>query len=307
MSTADLVPGVTQDTGAGHAHGEHGHDDHGHSPHLAHHFESYEQQFDAGKLGIWLFLVTEVLFFSGLFCAYIIFRVLQPEIFAFGHLFLNKELGAINTVVLLVSSLTMALAVRASQLGQQKLLVTMLAITIACAVTFMGIKYVEYSTKFQEGLFPGGMFKPTPAALLHAAHVLHEKHAAHHGPNLVTPAYDQTHEDPVPAAAAGHDAHGHDAHGEKDEDGFTAAERKLIDSVHVPNRAGIFFSIYFCLTGLHGIHIIAGVIAISWVLVRSIKGHFTPQYFGPVEYVGLYWHLVDLIWIYLFPLLYLVS
>lgn len=304
MSAADLVPAVAP-SGAGHAHDEHGHahddhDGHGHQPHLAHHFESYEQQFDAGKLGIWLFLVTEVLFFSGLFCAYVVFRVIYPEIFAFGHLFLNKQLGAINTVVLLVSSLTMALAVRSAQLGQRKLLIGMLIATIACAFVFMGIKYVEYTTKFQEGLFPGTAFKPTDEALLHAAHLMHGAHGvAGHG--------EAAHAEESHGEAGHGDGHAADA---KDEHGFTAADRALIETTrkNMPQNPnpGLFFSIYFCLTGLHGIHIIGGIAAISWILYRSIQGHFTPLYFGPVEYVGLYWHLVDLIWIYLFPLLYLI-
>lgn len=304
MSTADVVSPVTA-PGEHHAHSGDGHDHgHGHQPHLAHHFESYEQQFDAGKLGIWLFLVTEVLFFSGLFCAYVVFRVLYPELFAFGHLFLNKELGAINTVVLLVSSLTMALAVRAAQLGQRQVLISMLVVTIACAFVFMGIKYVEYTTKFREGLFPARYFAPTPEALLHAAHMIHD--AQSHGA-AGHAAGDGAHDEHAADTSHGHDAQAGDhSHEEVNKNGLTAAEQAMVDSVKVPPNAGLFFSIYYCLTGLHGIHIIAGIAAISWILVRSIKGHFTPLYFGPVEYVGLYWHLVDLIWIYLFPLLYLI-
>lgn len=237
---------------------------HDHPSFVAHHFESAEQQFDSGKLGIWLFLVTEIMFFSGLFCAYAIFRSNHPEIFVFAHKFLNVDLGAINTVVLLVSSLTMALAVRASQLGQQRVLIINLLLTLACAFGFLGIKYIEYKHKWEAGLLWARDFKPDPAHL---------------------------HDD-------------HDSHGAEDAAHSSGHEASPLDGM--PRNAGIFFSIYFCLTGLHGIHILAGMGAIIWILVRSIRGDFSPEYYGPVDFVGLYWHLVDLIWIYLFPLLYLI-
>src|SRR6478735_4416864 len=139
------------------AHGAHGHD----GPHLAHHFDTYQQQFDAGKLGIWLFLLTEVLFFSGLFCAYTVYRGMHPEVFVYAHYFLNTTMGAINTCVLLISSLTAAWAVRNAQLAQRKLLVLNILITIACACTFMVVKFFEYEHKFHDGLLPGPAFHPT--------------------------------------------------------------------------------------------------------------------------------------------------
>src|ERR1035437_1212456 len=132
-----------------------------HPKFLAHHFDTPQQQFDAGKLGVWLFLTTEILLFSGLFCAYSVYRALHPEIFEFAHQWLNKWLGALNTIVLIFSSFTMAWAVRASQTGQRKLCVTLLAITIACGAAFMCVKYVEYKTKFEEKLFPGQYYNPS--------------------------------------------------------------------------------------------------------------------------------------------------
>src|SRR4029079_17403216 len=145
----------------GHAHPEgsahveadtgHGHGDahaHGDGPHLAHHFDSYQQQFDAGKLGIWLFLLTEVLFFSGLFCAYTVYRGMHPEVFVYAHYFLDTKLGALSTCVLLISSLTAAWAVRNAQLAEKKMLMLNIVITIACACTFMCVKYVEYAHKY---------------------------------------------------------------------------------------------------------------------------------------------------------------
>ena len=228
---------------------------HEHSPHLQHHFDTPEQQFDAGKLGIWLFLATEILLFGGLFCAYAIYRANHPEIFLYAHQFLDKVLGGTNTVILLCSSLTMAWAVRASQLGQRKLLIVLLSLTLLGGFGFMGIKYVEYKAKWEHGLLPGTHFAP------------HEESTGGpgHGPGE-TP-----------------------EHGKR------------------PSNVQIFFGIYFLMTGLHGIHVLAGMGAITWILVRSVKGHFGPEYFTPVDFVGLYWHLVDLIWIFLFPLLYLIS
>jgi cytochrome c oxidase subunit 3 len=212
-----------------------------HSPFRAHHFETAEQQFAAAKLGMWLFLVTEILFFGGLFVAYAVFRTLHPEVFVNSAALLDTKLGAINTVILLLSSLTMAWAVRCSQLGQQRGLVICLSLTIAAAVLFLGIKGVEYSHKFHEG-------------------------------HLWASQYGD-------ASEAG----------------------------GVIDRAGTFFSVYFAMTGLHAIHIIAGICAIGWLLRRSLRGDFGPQYYTPVDVVGLYWHLVDLVWIFLFPLLYLVG
>ncbi|RMF93367.1 MAG: cytochrome c oxidase subunit 3 family protein [Planctomycetota bacterium] len=241
-----------------------------HPAFLAHHFETPRQQFEAGKLGTWIFLISEILFFSGLFCAYTVYRSNHPEIFIYAHQFLDKNLGALNTVVLIFSSFTMALAVRYAQLGKQKALVACLAITLACAFVFLGVKYVEYQQKWKHGLLWASRYHPT----VHAG----EGHEAS----------PDTAEDHVTPPAA-------------DE----ATEPEMSDA-EGPRNAGIFFSIYFVMTGLHGLHVLGGMGAITWLLVRASKGVFGPEYFGPVDYVGLYWHLVDLIWIFLFPLLYLI-
>ena len=208
----------------------------------AHHFETAEQQYAASKLGMWLFLVTEVLFFGGLFVAYAVFRTLHPEVFKNSAQLLDTRLGAINTVILLFSSLTMAWAVRCSQLGQQRGLVICLSLSIFAAIVFLGIKGIEYSHKWREG------------------HLWASQYSS----------------------------------------GDTASNGGF-------DRAGTFFSIYFAMTGLHAIHIVAGIGAIGWVLKRSLRGDFGPNYFTPVDTVGLYWHLVDLVWIFLFPLLYLIG
>lgn len=301
----------------------HGHDGHDHK-FLAHHFDSYQHQFDAAKLGIWLFLITEVLFFSGLFCLYTIYRVNHPEIFKVGHLFLDKQLGALNTIVLLFSSLTMAWAVRCAQLGQRKGLILCLSLTLACAGAFLVVKYFEYTAKFSHGIYPARYFKTEEAAHYLAQHEhAHEKKsqealshgavASPHGEAEVHGAVE--HADGSKTPASHNDSHTpvETPHRDTEAKSDSVAPPKADDhaaAAHdptLPKRIGIFFSIYFCLTGLHGIHILGGMAAISWVLWRAIRGDFTPQYYGPVDFVGLYWHLVDLIWIYLFPLLYLIQ
>ena len=207
---------------------------------------------------MWIFLLTEVLLFSGVFCAYAVYRANHPEIFEWAHRFLDKTLGAINTMVLITSSFTMAWAVRAAQKNQKRLCTVLLGLTLLGGCGFLGIKFVEYRSKWEEGLMVARWFKPTPEALKSIAKLQAE------------------------------------------------AGRLESKAAEIPRNAGIFFSIYFCMTGLHGLHVIAGMSAIGWVFARSARGQFTSTYFGPVDYVGLYWHLVDLIWIYLFPLLYLI-
>ncbi len=210
----------------------------GHDAHLQEHFAEPEQQFDASKLGMWLFLATEILLFGGLFVGFAISQVKYPEAFVQAHHHLDRNLGFLNTVVLLFSSFTMVMGVHSAKTNQKKKLIFFLVVTILCAFVFLGVKYFEYAHKFHEGLLPGKFY---------------------------------THEgDPVP-------------------------------------NQFVFFSFYFMMTGLHGIHILGGVAVMSWVLIRAMKGEFSSEYYTPVDLVGLYWHLVDLIWIYLFPLLYLIS
>jgi cytochrome c oxidase subunit 3 len=238
------------------------HDEHpdnaaaGHWPFLAHHFHSPRQQYEAGKLGMWIFLLTEILLFGGLFCAYAVYRANRPEIFAWAHQFLDKRLGAINTAVLITSSLTMAWAVHCAQTNRRRRSAVFLALTLLCACAFLAVKCVEYKHKWEDGLLWVRQFRPV---------------------ETTRPARD----------------------------GLPAVEHAPAEQPQ-PRDAGIFFSIYFAMTGLHALHVLAGMAAIGWVLARTLRGHFSSVYFGPVDYVGLYWHLVDLIWIYLFPLLYLI-
>lgn len=347
---------------AGHGHGDHGH---GHNPFLAHHFDDAEQQFDSGKLGIWLFLVTEVLFFSGMFCAYALYRSLHPEVFTFASQYLNETLGAFNTGVLLFSSLSMAWGVRCAQMRQRTGLVICLAITLGCAAMFLGVKAIEYTHKWDLGLLPAGEYVSQFLQSAHHAGISPwlyylsavpalcvvgfaawyvmaiakgEKQTAEvAGPMLVTAlcyflgvfigiafqnaeaaAHGAEHATAAHATDAGGEDHGHGDSREHAD--ASQADVKLVAHVDpvVPGAptvaavdqaggAGIFFSIYYCMTGVHAIHILGGMAVLAWLLARATKDHFNEEYFGPVDYVGLYWHLVDLIWIYLFPLLYLIK
>ena len=351
---------------------------HHHEPFIAHHFESAEQQFDSGKLGIWIFLVTEVLFFSGLFVAYTLWRLHHPEIFQQAHHFLDKNLGALNTIVLLFSSLTMALGVHAAQNGDNKKCGIYTLITMVCAAMFLGVKAVEYSHKWDMGIFVRKSFalsnhhaegispyllglSAIPAVLLVGfiggsifAKTINKDilskflagmaltvggyfigtfiglgfmaltaqsgggHASHEMTNSPLVLQAITADDEHAADNHGHDDESHE-HGEEGHEHSHAEGDHAHDGDHhgghgdhaaaapMHRDVGTFFSIYYCMTGLHAIHIIAGIIALAWVFWRTLALHWRPDYFGPVDYVGLYWHLVDLIWIYLFPLLYLID
>ena len=280
---------------------------HAHLPHLAEHFETPQQQFDSGTLGMWLFLMTEILLFSGLFCAYAVYRANHPEIFAYAHLYLSKTLGALNTVVLIFSSFTMASAVRAAQLGHRRWLVVLLTITLACGFVFLSVKFVEYKQKWEEALLPGESYRPESAP-----------------PGaIIPPAARKTVEaSPVQTAAADSLAPKGELVIEKSTIAPAAVGNRGISPQWLakgtdrpqgvwfgrePNNVQLFFGFYFAMTGLHGVHVLAGMGVIAWILARAARNEFGPDYFAPVDFTGLYWHLVDLVWIFLFPLLYLIA
>jgi cytochrome c oxidase subunit 3 len=235
------------------SHGDGGDHHDAHPKFLQHHFDTPAQQFDASKLGMWVFIATEILMFGGLFVAYGIFRKLDAETFFKAHHELNRIMGASNTIVLLFSSLTAALAVRSAQLGKRNQTSALLVVTILCACIFLVIKYFEYHHKLEDGLLPGHCF-------------------------------------------------GHPWFGGNCLDGGAPVS---VDGL--PPRANMFFALYFAMTGLHGIHVLIGMSILTWVLIKNIRGDFSKEYFTHVELGALYWHLVDLVWIYLFPLLYLVG
>jgi len=223
------------------SHGGHGHGAHGDDPHHQHHFTTMEQQFDTAKLGMWLFIATEILLFGGLFVGFGMMQNRYPREFVEAHEHLVRWQGALNTVVLLISSFTMVLAVESAKTNKRAKTVGFLALTIVCACIFLVVKYFEYSHKFEEGWLPGKYY-----------HAVGDSIAGSHG-------------------------------------------------------YATFFSFYFMMTGLHGIHIVVGIAILTWILLRAKKGEFSSTYYTPVELVGLYWHIVDMIWIYLFPLYYLIQ
>jgi len=301
------------------------HDAPAHPKHLAHHFDTPQQQFDSGKLGIWLFLTTEILLFSGLFCAYSVYRANHPEIFEYAHHYLDKTWGGINTLVLIFSSLTMAWGVRCAQLSQKRGLIICLILTLLCACGFLGIKFVEYKAKFEHHTLWGDLYKPT----MPLNEFLEEQKKAKSGSAAVeneTPVNTIVVAAPVVAAPLPPGQLPRTADHLLNEQsvipvaaiGPAGINPAWADATNKPKNSEewegpepynvhIFFSIYFVMTGLHGIHVLAGMAVIGWCLMRAIRGDFDKDYFAPVDFAGLYWHLVDLIWIFLFPLLYLIQ
>jgi cytochrome c oxidase subunit 3 len=393
-------------------------------PQVAHHFTSPLQQHEAAKLGMWLFLATELLLFGGLFCLYAVFRRVHPEVFAYGSQFLDTGWGALNTAVLIISSMTMAMAVWCAQTGHKRGLIVYLSLTLLCATDFLGVKVIEYTHKFHDNLVWGVHFYElperlvaqqtpvTPAVVEEAVplepgnaelgrplfrftcagcHGTRGEGLANSGKPLTTSTFvsglddaamlkflqvgrpvgdplnttgiamlprggnpaltdqDLAHivqyvrvlqsrasDSPAPATSTTPEAKPVQ---EAEEpfviprtfipepgiapsgisraalDGSEGIEQpapahdKHIDPRLDPARPGnahVFFGIYFLMTGLHGLHVVIGMIVIGWLLIRALRGDFSRRYFTPVDLGGLYWHVVDLIWIFLFPLLYLI-
>jgi len=285
-----------------------------HDPYLAHHFDSSEQQNASAKVGMWVFLATEILMFGGLFCAYAVYRHLHPDVFEFcAGKYLNTTLGAINTLILITSSFTMAWGVRAAQLNQKKLLIGCLSLTLLGGAGFLGIKAVEYRDKWVEHVWVGQWNQ------YNADYTGSDKVEPNASSAARTPAPDTRPIDPHLATA---DPNTGTANESKIKPHFTvdtslaappsavSASRETVayENLSTPDkkRVNAFFSCYFLMTGLHGIHVVVGMGLISWLLRRSLKGEFNARYNTPVDLVGLYWHLVDLIWIFLFPLFYLI-
>ncbi|GAO02015.1 cytochrome c oxidase subunit 3 family protein [Anaeromyxobacter sp. PSR-1] len=204
---------------------------------LAHHFENIEKQSHAERLGMWLFLASEVLLFTALFAAYAVYRYLYSDAFAEASRAIETWFGLVNTVILVTSSFTVALGLNEAVKGNGRKTGLWFAVSVAFALAFLALKAVEYSHHFQEGQLPGR--------------------------------YYSFHELQAPGAS-------------------------------------LFFSLYFLITGLHGVHVIVGMTILAVVGVKAARGKYTATYHTPVELAGLYWHLVDLIWIFVFPLIYLV-
>lgn len=207
-------------------------------PGLLHHFDDAAQQKEASTLGMWTFLITEILFFGGLFAAYVVYRTRFPEAWAAGSHHLDITLGAVNTAILIGSSLTMALGVHSSQIGRNRLLIAFLILTVVLGSAFLGIKAVEYHHKYEEHHVPGPAFS-------------------------------------YPGPIAG--------------------------------QVQLFFALYFAMTGMHALHMVVGVGLLLNLIRQARRGRFTPAYNTPVDMIGLYWHFVDIVWVFLFPLLYLLG
>ena len=412
------------------------HDSHDHPPQLAHHFESMPQQYEAAKLGMWLFLATEILLFGGLFCAYSVFRGNHPEVFQWvgERGFLDVTWGAVNTVVLIVSSVSMAGAVTFVQLNNRWAVIVLLGITFLCGVIFMAIKSVEYEHEIHENLVwgpkfyelphgyeagsgSGGAGALAPANIANGTTIWNSTCRSCHGtggegvagqgrdirssefiqsrtdlellayvkagrtindplnttgmampPKGGNPllsdqdiidaiAYVRNFQNPLPQFSKP-EAEDTDAEvaqapetekpveppppaPEPEKEGFwipassiplarSASSELSMDALKAkesgqpveeipagkihqsadterPENAHLFFAYYFMMTGLHGIHVVVGLIMILWLMVRTVWGHFNSTYFAPIDLGGLYWHIVDLIWIFLFPLFYLIS
>jgi cytochrome c oxidase subunit 3 len=217
---------------------------------LSHQFDDLAQQKEASTLGMWAFLATEVMFFGGVFTAFVIYRSFPQYGIAFAQAsreHMNIPLGTINTAVLLCSSLTVALSVHFASHGRRKALIIMLLATIGLALTFLIIKAFEYYLEYKHGLFPGLNFHYPP------------------------------HDHPDPARLTAN-----------------------------PAYVQLFFYFYFIMTGIHALHMIIGVGVFAFITAQAWRGRYSENYYNPVEISGLYWHFVDLVWIFLFPLLYLL-
>ncbi len=219
----------------------------------SHHFSSMEQEHEAGKQGVWLFMATEIMMFGGLFVGYFIYRFKFHDMYIAGGDSLDWTLGALNTLVLLFSSFTMAQAVTETMKGNNAKALKLVYVTTACALIFMVVKYFEYSAKIHHGLFPGfDMWNPDMEYIK-----------------------------------------------------SKVRDIALLNNVD-PANLRLFFVLYFAMTGLHGLHIVIGVGLMIWLMKRLKNNEFSPKYYTAVEGVGLYWHIVDIIWIFLFPLMYLI-
>jgi cytochrome c oxidase subunit 3 len=223
-------------------------------PQHRHHFETMEQQREAGSFGMWLFLLTEIMFFGGLFFSYLLYRNWYYDAFAVASNQLSIPLGTANTMILITSGFFMALGVWAAEMRKKKMLVWTLILTVVFGIAFLGIKYDEYHEKWEKHHIPGAHFDIS---------------------EFVNPAAYGIKENPLPPDMA--------------------------------QRTQIFFFLYFAMTGMHALHMVIGVVLLFWLIWRAHRGDFSSGYVAPIENFGLYWHFVDIVWLFLFPLLYLIN
>ncbi len=271
-----------------------------HHPRLVHHFESMEQQREAGTLGMWWFLLTEIMFFGGMFLAYTIYRHLYFDAFAAGSNVLSIWWGAFNTAVLIASSLTMALAVYHAQMGNSKKIVFFLLFTVVLGLVFLRVKYIEYSDKFEEHVFPAGDFRWPLAE--------HPTAPSNVGQLLTMfigiPPAGHTAEAPQQALPANIDTKYSD---KSPYLGISGAIPEEVSKMGMAGHVRMYFWLYFVMTGFHALHMIIGIGILLVLAFQAWKGKFSKEYHSYIELTGLYWHFVDIVWIFLFPLLYLVD
>ena len=291
-----------------------------HEPGLQHQFEDMKQQEESVSIGMWMFLVQEIMFFGGLFTVYLVFRSRFPMAFATGSNHLNVVMGFANTLVLIVSSLTMALTVYFAQRNKRNLQVLMIILTMIFGATFLGVKYVEYREKYEDGLVPvAGWNRTAKASAAETASVTlpgETKAAAQseHGAESQKP-YNNPHGEfqwneghkLVDEALEKEKSTGTKLLTDYERVGYLNPTTGLVDDVKFQEKVRSFFWIYFVMTGLHALHMIVGLILMTWLLIKAWKGTFNAEYYSPVEMSGLYWHFVDIVWIFLFPLLYLLG
>ena len=293
-----------------------------HPPGLQHQFEDMGQQQESASIGMWMFLVQEIMFFGGLFTVYLVFRSRYPMAFAAGSNHLDAFYGGLNTLVLIVSSLTMALAVRSAQLGRRNAQVILIILTMIFGTVFLGVKAVEYTAKYKEGIVPvtglnmrtaknvarpndrelqtkTGDTKDPKESLNTGAGEANEHESGEH--RYENPKGEFIWKDVSLAVQAQQGNYltesekiGYFANGEINADKFR-------------DKVRIFFWIYFVMTGLHALHMIIGLGLMTWLVWKAWRGSYTAEYYAPVEISGLYWHFVDIVWIFLFPLLYLLG
>jgi cytochrome c oxidase subunit 3 len=282
--------------------------EHNHPAGLQHQFEDMKQQEESVSIGMWMFLVQEIMFFGGLFTVYLVFRSRFPMAFAAGSNHLDVVMGFVNTLVLIVSSLTMALTVYFAQKGNRNMQVILIILTMLFGATFLGVKVVEYTDKYNHGLVPvTGLNRKVKAQA-------GEEHAEASTAPCWQVAHGEEHEYINPKG----EFQWHDCSLVKkaEDEKFLTPSEKIgyfnpsngqIDPDKFRDKVRIYFWIYFAMTGLHALHMIVGLFLMSWLLFKAWKNTFSAEYYMPVEMSGLYWHFVDIVWIFLFPLLYLLG
>lgn len=289
------------------------HDHHYHPPGLQHQFEDMGQQQESASIGMWMFLVQEIMFFGGLFTVYLVFRSKYPIAFAAASNHLDAFWGGLNTLVLIVSSLTMALGVYYAQKSNRNMQVLMIAVTMVFGTVFLGVKAIEYTDKYNHGLVPVDGWNKRMAGEAESVGANHVEPKSEPKTSLDTPN----------SANEGHGNPRGEFKIDKDNDlklvvqerAHLTESEKLgyfnnageIDADKFRDKMRIFFWIYFTMTGLHALHMIIGLGIMAWLLWKAWRGSFTAEYYAPVEISGLYWHFVDIVWIFLFPLLYLLG